>query len=453
MSSNSKEIEVPHGWEPRVYQFKLWDYLQNGGNRAVAVWHRRSGKDSLALNWTATAMLTMRPGVYWHMLPEAAQARKAIWDGRPKNAEGAPPKPKFIDQAFPKALRTRTVDQEMKIEFRNGSLWQVVGSDNYDSLVGANPIGVVFSEYALAKPEAWNYIRPILAENGGWALFVYTPRGENHGYDLFRMAQDRDDWFAQRLTWKDTDILTPEDIENERAELEAQGEDADSVIDQEYGCSFSAAVRGSYYGKWLDGLEKNNRITDVPHNPSHPVETWWDLGKHDDTSIWFVQQIDGVPRAIDYLENRNEGVEWYVKELRAKPYNYREHLWPHDGAHSDFITGKPRSQVAQALGLKPIRVVPRGDVMEGIQKARTLLPQMLIDKKNCRIGLRRLRHYSRQWNEAKHCFADTPRHDEHSHGADAFRTGAVGMQPITTYTADPLADIEPARGSGWSFAT
>ena len=177
-------IRLPfNNWQPRLYQKKLWTHLENGGQRAVAVWHRRSGKDEVALHWTACAM-HRRIGTYWHMLPEASQARKAIWEAiNPHTGK------RRIDEAFPPAVRSTTRDNEMFIRIRPGSTWQVIGSDNYNSLVGSPPVGVVFSEWALADPQAWAYVRPILRENGGWAVFIYTPRGRNHGATFYEGHQ------------------------------------------------------------------------------------------------------------------------------------------------------------------------------------------------------------------------------------------------------------------------
>lgn len=160
--SKTTVVHIPGAWRPRAYQLALWRYLEGGGLRADVAAHRRWGKDEVALNWTAVAAL-QRQGAYWHLLPEASQGRKAIWDAvNPHTGR------RRIDEAFPPELRSQTKDQEMFIRFRNGSTWQVVGSDNYNSLVGSPPAGVVFSEWALAKPDAWTYLRPILAENGGW---------------------------------------------------------------------------------------------------------------------------------------------------------------------------------------------------------------------------------------------------------------------------------------------
>lgn len=223
----NKQILIPNEWNPRPYQRPLWKALNNGTKRAVAVWHRRAGKDSLSLNWTAKAML-QRVGVYWHMLPLNTQARKVVWDAIDKQGR------RIIDQVFPVPLRKSVNASEMKIELWNGSIWQCVGSDNYNNLVGANPVGVVFSEYSLADPEAWDYLRPILAENDGWALFIYTPRGKNHGYKLFNTAKNAG-WFVQKLTVDDTQAIPLEAIENER-----KAGMSESKIQQEFYCSFEA---------------------------------------------------------------------------------------------------------------------------------------------------------------------------------------------------------------------
>lgn len=175
--------------------------------------HRRWGKDDICLHWTAVAMMR-RPGTYWHCLPEYAQARKAIWQQvNPHTGK------RRIDEAFPPAIRRRINDQEMRIEFINGSTWQLIGSDSYDSLVGSSPAGIVFSEYALAKPESWDFFRPMLAENGGWALFVSTVRGRNHFYQIGEYAKTRDDWYFVDSTVDATSVFSKETLDRELSEL------------------------------------------------------------------------------------------------------------------------------------------------------------------------------------------------------------------------------------------
>jgi hypothetical protein len=213
-------IELPNGWKPRWYQRPLWDYLEKGGKRALGVWHRRAGKDDVLLHRTAVAAFE-RPATYWTALPEYAQARKALWTAvNPHTGK------RRIDEAFPHILREATNEQEMFLRFKNGSTWQLVGSDRYDSLVGAGVAGVTFSEFSLANPSAWGYIRPMLEENNGWAAFITTPRGRNHVHDMLAMAKASPRWFAEVLSVYDTKALTEEQLIDARAEYAAlYGED------------------------------------------------------------------------------------------------------------------------------------------------------------------------------------------------------------------------------------
>lgn len=256
-------ITIPYNWAPRVYQDPLWQYLVNGGKRAVGVWHRRAGKDDVCLHWGAVAALN-RTATYWHMLPEYNQARKAIW-----NAVNPHTGMRRIDEAFPMPIRSRYSEQEMFIEFVNGSTWQVVGSDNYNSLVGSPPAGVIFSEWALANPDAWAYLNPILEENGGWAAFIYTPRGDNHGKRSYEMAVKNKKWFSQLLTALDTNVFSPEQLEDIKDQYIAQYGPSRglALFNQEYLCSWSAAFTGKAVYPEFD------RKSHVASDPLLPIVT------------------------------------------------------------------------------------------------------------------------------------------------------------------------------------
>ncbi len=223
-------VTIPHLWKPRRHQLRLYNEFgyEKPFQRASIIWHRRAGKDSTALNLTAREMFK-RVGTYWHLFPEQAQARKAIWNG--VDGQGR----RIINQFLPSEIRKRAASQEMLIELGNGSMWQMAGSDNYDSLVGSNPVGVIFTEWALANPLAWEYIRPILLENGGWAMFITTPRGRNHAYKTHQMAIHNEKWLADLATYRDTGILTDEQIQEER-----DAGMSESKIQSEYLCSFEA---------------------------------------------------------------------------------------------------------------------------------------------------------------------------------------------------------------------
>lgn len=408
----------------------LWSFLEGGGRRAVAVWHRRAGKDSTALNFTATQCMEV-PGLYWHMAPTSKQVRKIVWDNIDRQGR------RIIDQVFPEEVRSGQNGQEMKIELKSGSIWQCVGSDNYDSLVGANPRGVVFSEYSLADPKAWDYIRPILAENGGWALFIYTPRGRNHGARLFDMAKNNPNWFAQKLTVDETNVISAQAIDEERAAGMEEEE-----IQQEFYCSFDAAIKGSYYGKLINLAEQDGRICSVPYDPSHPVMTAWDLGIGDSTAIWFVQAIGREIRIIDYYEASGVGLDHYVGVLNQKGYNYYLHILPHDADVSELGTGMRRIDTLKNMGIGRYKILPRASVDDGIHAARMIIPRCFFDAKKCERGIDALRQYQKEWDDKLNMFKQRPLHDWTSHAADAFRYMALGVEmPKTKQQIDQVRRV------------
>lgn len=414
------EITLPHNWKPRDYQRPLWDALESGVKRAVAVWHRRAGKDMTCLHWMATQAFA-RPGIYWHLFPTYAQGRKAIWEGRDNDGHG------FLE-AFPEGSWFRKRDDEMSLWLHGGSIYQVIGCDQIDRLVGANPIGCVFSEYALQNPVAWQLIRPILAANGGWAVFAYTPRGRNHGYKLARLAEEDPNWFYQKLTVHETNVVAEDVLAAERAEMPKE------LYEQEYECSMDSALVGSFYGEILAEATKEGRVGKVPWAPEQPVTTGFDLGVSDSTAIWFAQRVGREIRLIDYYESSGVGLEHYVKIIREKPYTYEEHLVPHDAKVRELGTGKSRVETAMNLGLR-VRVIPKMSLEDGIQATRLLLRQTWIDDKKCERGLQALREYVKSPVENERgpagelIYRDRPKHNWASHGADALRTLAVGMRP------------------------
>lgn len=364
-----------------------------------------------------------RVGVYWHMLPQADQARKAIWDAvNPDTSK------RRIDEAFPREIRDSTRETDMFIRFRNGSSWQVVGSDNFNSLVGSPPIGVVFSEWSLADPQAWAYMRPILLENNGWALFIFTPRGRNHAHKTLLTAQSEPGWFGETLTVEQTRRFTAEQLAAEKRELISLygPEFGEAAFLQEYYCSFDAAIVGAYYARLIATAEAEKRITSVPWEPGVLVHTAWDLGIGDSTAIWFCQQVGRETRLIDYYEASGVGLDHYAKILREKPYVFGEHILPHDAEAKELGTGKTRTETLRSLGVRG-KVLPKQSVDDGINAVRMLLPKCWFDAKKCERGLEALRQYRTDFDDKLKTFKPRPLHDWTSHAADAFRYLAQGL--------------------------
>jgi hypothetical protein len=420
-----KNVRLPNGWRPRDYQLPSWQYLEDGGKRALLFWHRRAGKDDVGMHWAACSAF-LRVGTYWHMLPEASQARKAIWDAIDSHT-GI----RRIDAAFPHDIREITRENEMFIRFRNGSTWQVVGSDNYNSLVGSPPVGVVSSEHALSNPAAWAYLRPIFRENHGWFLGITTPRGKNHAYEMYRAHTDDPEWFTQVLPATKTGVFSPQELEAEREEYCAEyGEDHGAALfEQEYYCSFDAAILGSFYAGELAKARADGRIGAFPWIEELPVFVGGDLGRQDSTALWFWQVIGGAPRFIDYHESNTKDVPFYVELLRDKPYRYAAPpLWlPHDARAETLASPRSVQRQFRDAGFAN-RIVPSKDMQDGIQAARATLRICTIDDEHCGGGLEALLEYRRMWDDERRVFSNTPLHNWASNGADGFRYASIAWR-------------------------
>jgi phage terminase large subunit len=413
-------VELPHNWSPRDYQLEAWRYMARGGKRLVACCHRRWGKDDISLH-LAACKAHERAATYWHMLPQQNQARRAIWQAvNPHSGL------RRLDEAFPEEIRASTNDSEMYIQFHNGSMWHVVGSDNYDRLVGSPPAGIVFSEWSLADPTAWARLEPILMENDGWASFIYTSRGKNHGASLFEMAERREGWKAIRQSALDTDVFTREQLaEIEEGLVELYGEEEGrSLFNMEYMSSFDSAVAGAYYSSQLNRAEKEGRIAYVPADPDLPVSTIWDLGIRDAMAVIFIQELGREVRLVDYEEHTGKGMPQMLKIIQDKPYVYKEHWAPHDIKVRELGTGKSRLESAAALGFhfQEVQNIP---VIDGINAARAVFPRIWIDKGKCERLVDALYNYRKEFDEKMMTYKDKPVHDWSCHGADAFRYLAV----------------------------
>jgi len=413
------QITVPVDWNPRDYQLPLWKFLEAGGRRAACVWHRRAGKDLTLINWIATCTIR-RPGLYWHLFPTYNQGRKIAWEGMTKTGR------KFIDH-FPKEnILGEPNNTEMRIKFKTGSVYQVVGSDNPDRLVGPNPVGVVLSEYSVQDPRAWDLIRPILAENEGWAIFIYTPRGRNHGYRLLKTAQKSPKWFSEILTCDDTGAISQEAIDDER-----EAGMPEEMVQQEFYCSFDAALVGSYYGSAMKVALQTGRIGKFPYDSALLVHTAWDIGVGDATVIIFFQLHGLEIRIIDCYSSVGEGLAHYVNKLsegHRSEYCYGNHFGPHDLQARDFSTGRSRVEAALSLGLR-FRILPKLSIEDGIEAVRGIMSRIYWnDVKETESLIEAARQHRKEWDDKKRCFNDKPYHDWTSDYMDALRYLALSLE-------------------------
>lgn len=416
---------LPHNFKARHYQSDLFKaFFIDRYKRLVALWHRRAGKDVLCINLILGASYERR-GNYYYIFPELAQARRDIWEGI--DADGKP----FLN-CIPTNQISRKDNKEMTITFTNGSILRFCGSDRLNPLMGSNPVGIVFSEFSLQKPNVWDFMRPILVENKGWALFQFTPRGMNHAYDLFNFIKDNDDWYVNVQTVADTKRNNGEPVMTlDMIEAEKKAGMSEEMIQQEFYCSFTAAVKGAYFARSLRKAREDERICDFGIDTNIPVETYWDLGHSDSTAIWWVQRHNNFIKCINYYEMNLEDLPHYIYELeKFRNENrivYRDHFAPHDAVHKTLASGgKSIQQLAAEKGLR-FKIVPRcSNKGDAIEAARSIFNRVWFHETNCKEGLACLMEYHSEYDEKKKIFHSKPVHNWASHGADAFL--AIGQQ-------------------------
>jgi phage terminase large subunit len=373
----------------------------------------------LGLHWTCVAA-HQRVGNYWYMLPQAEQARKAIWEAiNPHTGL------RRIDEAFPRELRANTRESDMFIEFKLGSTWRPVGSDNFNSLVGSPPIGMVYSEYAISNPMAWDYMRPILRENGGWAIFNSTVRGRNHFWRLGEAAQTDSDWYFSQLDADATGVFTPEELAQELKELQKlHGKDyGELIFRQEYYNDPTAAQPGAYFSRAMARAENEGRLTAVPLDSMLPVYTSWDLGWDDYLVIWFWQVAGPQIRALDVMAFQGTSLPEVVKQMPK--HNYAEHYLPHDVRVHELGSGKSRAEILDALGVSPT-IVPDVGFMSGVEQVRAMIDRTWFDREKCAIGIEALSMCHSKYDAEYKVQSVNAVKDWTLHFADAARMFAVG---------------------------
>lgn len=408
---NDKVVVNLDKFKPRDYQLPVFRALERDGyKKLVVIWPRRSGKDLVGFN-IIIRQAFKRVGTYYYVFPTFSSGRRILWDAITNTGERVL---KFI----PKEVIESTNEQQMRIKLINGSMIQIIGSDNYDNtLIGTNPVGMVFSEYSLQDERAYFFSKPILAGNDGWALFLSTPRGKNHLYSLWKIATANPKvWYSNILTVDDTKHI-------DKAEIQAdidRGEISWELAQQEYFCSFDIGVDGAVFGAALDRMKLNGQVSLVPWQPQYKVNTAWDIG-NDMTSIIFYQCIGQIINVIDYYENSGQQIEFYVNILNSKSYTYGKHFFPHDMRVTEWGGKKyTRIEKARQLGIKA-EIVDSVSIADGIEFVKSSMSKIWIDDKKCKKLISALENYRYEFDRKLSRYKDKPLHDKYSHGSDSFR--------------------------------
>ncbi len=409
-------------YTPRPLQADLHQMLDK--NRFnVLVCHRRFGKTVCAINHLLKrAIEEKKPNPRLaYIAPTYRQAKNVAWD--------------YLKQFSEKIPGTKYHETELRCDLPNGARISLLGAENYSSIRGIYLDFAVIDEVADC-PEALfpEVIRPALSDRKGGCTFIGTPQGHNYFHDLWEAAASTNGWERAMYKASETGIVDDDELEAAKATMTID------QYNQEFECSWIANVPGSVYGAELQESDDAERITSVPYIQDQRVETFWDIGMHDYTAIWFMQSVGrGDIHVIDYYQNQGEGFPHYARVLDEKNYLYGQHYGPHDLEVRELGTGKSRREAAYSLGIN-FRTVPRLPVEDGIHAARLLIPRCHFDRDNCRDGLEALRHYHRAYNEKTRKFRDAPVHDWSSHGADAFRTAAIGLETKTAHQSAPQRD-------------
>ena len=420
--------KFPCRWKPYPFQRQLWDYLQRGGKRAIVVWHRRAGKDLLALHWIVTAALKT-VGVYWYVFTTYEQAKLTIWDGVTLDGHS-------YMSYIPRGLIKSARETDNRIELINGSIIKLVGSEQPNRLRGAGIRGAVLSEYSFQNPVThFSVIQPMITRSNGWLLYLYTPSDDNrraHGENLYTGALDKEGYFTQLLTIEDTTdhnnkaLVTGKQIED----LRSTGM-SEASIQREFYCDFEAfkyeKTQDNTFSEALRMAEADGRIGYVPYDTKLKVDTYWDLGIIDYTAIWFVQETEKSINFIDFFIANNKAIDFYIHTLKRLPYSYGRHILPHDVNRRQVATLTTQlfqmNEIAARYAFPPFDVgvaTPR-EVL--IEKARELLKTCRFDAKKCRWGLEYLNDFNarqRKSHSNSSIAIDT---------ADAFCYAAAGARP------------------------
>jgi hypothetical protein len=394
----------------------------------IAVCHRRAGKTYAAVQRLILKALACqrRAPRLAYLAPTYGQAKRTAWD--------------YLKTLAQPVLAAPPHETELRVDLINGARISCYGAENADALRGIYLDDVVIDEAADMAPTVWpNVIRPALSDRTGSALFIGTPKGRNEFHRLYERAQTEPDWSALMLRASVSGLLPEAELEMAQRDLTPE------QYAQEFECSFDAAIYGAYYAADIAEAEREGRICGVAVDPALPVHTAWDLGIGDSTAIWFFQVAPDGLRIVDHYEAHGRGLEHYAAELAARGYRYGVDYLPHDAEARELGTGRTRQETLRRLLNRAPRILPRQDVMDGINAGRLTLKRAWFDAVKCETGIEALRQYREDYDDRNKVSRGRPRHDWTSHTADAWRYLSMAWQDMQPKPA-------PARRASYQGA-
>jgi hypothetical protein len=391
---------------------------------ACMVCHRRAGKTVAAIHELVIRALHTKKkhARYAYVAPFYRQAKDVAWV--------------YLKEAT-KQFATKIRESALRIELPNGAWITLYGADNPDALRGIYLDGVVLDEYGDARPSLWGQILlPTLSDRRGWALFIGTPKGKNHFYQIYERSKVEKGWYSLTLKATESKILPDEEL------LAMKDQMSEEEWEQEMECNFSAAILGTFYASIIAKMELEGRIAPniCYYDRSYPVKVAADLGRSDSTAFWFWQETPAGIMVIDYYENQGQHLDHYIDYLNGKDYVYEEVWLPHDAVAKTLQTKRSTIEQMLAAGF-PCRKVPRLAVQHGIDAARKILPSCCFNQNQCFEGIEALRAYSRKFNELTKTFSNEPKHDWASDGADAFRYMSLVCQEFIEEQSQSQAKV------------
>lgn len=370
------------------------------------VCHRRAGKTVACIADLVDAALRCKRknGRYAYLAPFYTQAKDVAWV--------------YLKDMVSPIPGVQVNESELRVDLPNGARVRLYGADNADRLRGLFLDGIVLDEYADMRPSVWGQvIRPALSDRQGWAVFIGTPKGHNEFFDKWEEASaDPDEWFAMMLRASESRLLPDEELADARRRMTLE------QYDQEYECSFEAAILGAYFGREMAIAEREGRICSVPYDSELPCYTAWDLGKGANMPVLIWQPTRAGPNVIDFVEGvHSDGVPQVLKKVEDLPYNIEAHYVPPDAKITEPGSGRTRIEQIILHAKAPPRLVTDYKIDDRISAAKLTLPVTRLDAVRCKPLIEALKQYKADFDEVLKVFRDIPLKNWASHPADAFQ--------------------------------